>query len=71
VADEVEHLLLLQCQRFARDRVDVVLSVTERECLALIEAACRRLRVKREALRPRDREALERLVLSLGARGRA
>ena len=68
VADEAEHLMLLQVEQLARDRVSVARSATESVCFGVIEASCRRLRAKNEALSPGNRAAQERLVLDLSVR---
>jgi len=71
MVDDAEQLLLLQCEQMARGRIEAARSVTEHECYSMIEAACRKLRAKREALTPRNRAALERLVLNLSERNPA
>jgi probable addiction module antidote protein len=68
MVNDMEQLLLLQCEQLAHGRVAEARTNTERESFSMIESACRGLRVKRGALSPRNRAALERLVLDLAAR---
>ena len=71
MVDDAEQLLLLQCEQRARARVEAARSETEHECFSMIASACRKLRAKGEALTPRNRAALERLVLDMGVRNPA
>ena len=66
--DPDELWLLLQCEELARARVEAARSETEHECFSMIASASRKLRAKGKALTPRNRAALERLILDLAVR---